>query len=222
MDEVRNDSFLKKEKKGKRHNLESHVKEYDLLIKKLEEKIEKKKLNREPGTNFLCGIKNNVEDMRKHLLSFSKAKRIRSQASPVNRVPGLKMPCSLSKDLSSFLNVEENTKLSRTEVYTAIYAYINIKEGETREKVLKFKYLNEKGRNLQKKIGTKTIIEPDKKLSKLLNYEKYVSDVESGKILKTTFDKITGEEKEIVITDSNLTYRNILSLIEVHLKTFKE
>lgn len=191
--------------------IESLLSELDEISSLLDEEIEKrrKSTDKNRGIKFLRKIRKRVEITKKHV---PKVKR----KSQLNRDPtksGFVIPYPISKELSEFLNVDPNSKLSRDDVQCAISAYIHIAPTESREKICRWEYLNKEKRDLRN-IKNKRIVNPDDKLSSLLNYEQYKKDVKNGLI--TIKQKKSGDI--IPIIDDSLQYYVIMRLIQPHFK----
>lgn len=213
-DETVIDCVTDSKRKRKKISLEDHIEHYDALIEALDAEIDRKKRNSEHGIRFIRKTRKNVICMRSEAIRLSRAKR-HIRRNP-DQISGLDYPCKLSNNLSKFIGVSEDTTLTRKEITNAVYAYINIKEGETREHILRWEYLNpvDSRRCLQDPKDKRRIL-PDAPLSKLLGYEKYKKDIAASKI--TAINKKTGES--YIVTDDKLDYNTIQVLIQKHCTT---
>lgn len=207
----------------KRPTIEDHISNYNQLFDLLNAEIERKSREQEKGVRSLRKVRKRLLQMRKEVPYITRSKAARKYAS-MRKIPengGINLPLSISKELRNFLEVEKGLKLSRLDVMRAICVYCHFKDGETRENMLRWKYLNPKGkRNLQNKDNGQ-IIEPDTKLSKLLNYEKYKKDVANRKVKRIVKDKNTGSKKSVPVKDDALYYCTIQKLITPHLNATK-
>ena len=61
--------------------------------------------------------------------------------------------------------------------------------------------------------NNRSVIIPDDKLSKLLNYKGYARDVKKGNITENKINKETGEKEIVVVTDPSLKYYVMQKLI---------
>lgn len=136
-------------------------------------------------------------------------------------------PRPISKELAKFLGVPANKKLGRAEVNRAITAYIHFdpkkkvdtstpaKKAAHKNKLKWVASLNPKGeaRNLQD-AENRSVINPDKKLSKLLGYDDYVKRVKKGKVVWNR--KVDGEQTKVVETDPKLNYSVLQHLLAKH------
>ena len=133
-------------------------------------------------------------------------------------------PVSISKELANFLKIDENSQLPREDINCAIFTYINFKPDETREKILKWKYLNWNSDNSspQRDLRDQTkkdVIIPDAILSNLLNYEKYKKDVNEY-LKKSSLQKEENEEIPFLNKngshpkDDKLRFTSVIKLIQ--------
>lgn len=188
-----------------------HIGHYNQLIESLEKDIEQKKRTRTDGVRSLQKYRNQLIQMKKDVPKVIKDTRKRSYTG----ISGLNIPCSISKELATFLSVPASKKLTRSDVMRALCAYINIKPDEDRESVLEWKYLFN-GKSLQNPKNRKEIL-PDKKLSKLLRYDQYVRDVKAGRVTKKVFNKELFKKEVVPETDHSLKYVTIQKLVTRHL-----
>ncbi len=162
-------------------------------------------------------IKNNLEELSDRLQDEKQKKNktlvvktlnlINKQLGPFeqkNKPPsrgGFNNPTRISEEFCDFLKLKDpEVKLSRDEGTTAVNVYIHKDPLKVDEKHTKWHYLNEENRNLRKG----KVIEPDDKLSKLLDYEEWKERVKRGeekrKMAFNVFKKATerGENIEVL------------------------
>lgn len=188
---------------------ETYIESIDEIIEMLDKQIYAHSISskRVVGVKALKGIRKRVIELKKKTKYVTKQKRVRN-----GNATNIKKEYNISDSLREFLNVDEGTKLSRQDVISALCTYIHIKPDESRESHLRWSYLNLNGeRNLQDTENKKRII-PDEKLSNLLNYEKYMKDINDGLIV--TKNK-NGEEN--IIKDPNIYYLTLQRLITPHM-----
>lgn len=195
--------------------VESFTELSETIIQRLDSKIEKMSKSGESGIRFIRSIRKDVDKMRRQIPKISKTQR--QPSTNKKNASGLVMKCELSDELCDFLKVDKGTLLSRTEINAAICVYVNLKDDETREKQIRWAYLNPKGkRDLQDPNNRRRII-PDKKLSKLLNYKQFQKDVKKGVIFIERKDKRTGIKTKIPVEDDGLYYYWIQKLFQRHI-----
>lgn len=122
-----------------------------------------------------------------------------------------------SQELKDFLKLQDGEKVSQIEVAVAIRVYIYLDPNEKREKFLRWKFLNNEGRDLRNP-ERKTEIIPDSHLANLLGYETYTKLVEEGKVFSKRKDKETGMKEVVQITDPKLNMCVVQKLIAPLLK----
>lgn len=183
---------------------DSLLEKIDELLEVLDKEIERKSKEREKGTRTFQSIRKTVRDIRKDIPRLANGKRRVKNTGKRTSPFMVKHP--ITEECAKFLQLEKGTLLSRTEVTNAICVYSHYDLADNRDQMKKWAYLNPKGeRNLQKE-GHKMTIVPDKTLNKLLRYDEYRKQVDSGKVTKKTKDKETGEIVEEVLKDSALYY----------------
>jgi len=193
---------------------QEHLEHYDQLITYLTTEIDRKRRNMEAGVKTLRKARKSLMAMRKELPKIKFTKKI--FASPNKRDPvGLTTPIPISMELADFLGVPHTTLISRLDANRAVCVYCHIKEGEDREDILRWSYLNPDGRNLQDPKDRRYIL-PDQALTELLRYDDYQNAVAKGEVYTTKKDKETGEVTTKQVTSSNLTYFTIQKLLSVH------
>jgi chromatin remodeling complex protein RSC6 len=201
-----------KSKKKIKVNIEDHIEHYQQIFDLLDFEIDRRCRHREGGAKVFRKVLKLTKKMRKELPVISRSKLAKIKR---NGGSGLSMPLLISKELASFLELPSDTRLSRVETIRAICVYSRIKEGEEREEMKKWFYLNPDGkRNLQDPDNKMAII-PDEKLSRLLDYDQYCKDVENGLITKTV-KNIEGEKEKKVVDDQSLYYWVIQKLLKNH------
>lgn len=178
--------------------------DFDTVINELQEVIDElKKSGDTRGIRKFQTLKKKLIKLRKST-RYLRTKKNKQSSSP--RKPPQKK--KISKELAEFLHDKEGAEYSTEDVLNAIYVYIKIKDGEDREKMLKWKHLNPDGRNLQKK-DDGTIIEPDETLSSLLRYPEYCEKVANGEITR----KKNGES--VTLEDDSMRYTTLRRLINL-------
>ncbi len=201
-------SQISQRKKRMPITLEMVMGELDEMKKMLDNEIEKrrKSLDKHKGTNFLRGIRKRIDRVEKHVPKLKKIRAISKDSKN-----GLSIPISITQEFSKFLKIDPDEKISRIDGQCALSAYINLKPDESREKILRWKYLNPHNRDLRD-VNDKRIIHPNKKLSNLLNYDNYKKDVKKGLI------KTNKKNEQIIVTDDKLEYRVVIRLFQIHFK----
>lgn len=202
--ELQNQSIKIKVRKSK-PTIESVLKELDDSLEYLQLEIDKRKktLNKNKGLNTFRHVQKNLEHIKKVIPKIAKKTR-----NTQNNKNNFNKSVSISDELVEFLQVDKDTKLMREEISCAIFTYINIKDDENREKILKWKYLNDNPKRDLRNPEHKDIIIPDDKLSNLLDYNQYKLDV---------LNKLIKNKKGEIVTDDRLYYKTILKLIQKHI-----
>jgi chromatin remodeling complex protein RSC6 len=143
----------------------------------------------------------------------------RKQTDKKNNI--LMKKVNVSPQLAAFLKLKKGEQVSRSECNTAITMYINVKDRDNvpaeKRKWLERMNPDNVGRCLQ--TDTKSIIEPDEALSKLLNYPAYQKRVKAGKQVWHRKNKETGEKVDKVETEDHLTYSVVQHLLAPHFRT---
>lgn len=191
----------------------------DDILEKLTLEIEKhqKVQNKQTGAKALRTIRKDVKELKSQLKSVSSGPKRSHQQGSKPKSSGFVGRCNISDELRLFLELQPDQEVSRSEIINALNVYVNIKDDETREQMLKWKHLNPDGkRNLQDPNNGMKII-PDDKLSKMLRYEQYKQDVSDGKIKRNQTDKETKKKSVIVETDTSLKYYTLPKLINFHI-----
>lgn len=201
------------------------------IINKCNKAIEKSGKNGKSGVCLIRSIRDEaiqIQNINKK--SFPKPKKVSISFSDEEfikpkKINGFMNKLKISKELSEFLEVPEDSMFSRTEVTTALCVYVNRNLLESRESHTRWNYLNpnrtdENGvevteRDLRDPVKKKIIL-PDEKLSKLLRYDDYVTRIESGEITKYEFDKEKNEYVRVLETDKNFYYKTLQQLIGFH------
>lgn len=205
-------------KKGRKQlTVEDLVEELNEAKKLLDQEIETLQGNKSRvrlrGVRNLQRIRKKVVGVRDSIPRISKSKK-RARANGSSGFNKAKIP---SKELRAFLGLGKDEFVSRAEATRALCVYVKVdeKKGE-RPDFKKWEHLNPGGqRNLQDQDDLTRII-PDEKLSKLLHYEQYKKDVDSGKYQQRK-KKEDGTYEKVVLTDNNLYYKVIQRLLNQHL-----
>lgn len=204
-------SSIKKDRKRFHPTLDEHLQQHDLIISYIEKEMEKKIARNERGVKKLASIKKMVKKLKKDARYVK-----RNNSKTKNNISGLKKKYKITREMEKFLGVKNGSRLSRHEVTCAICVYANSKDNETRQEMIRWRYLNPGGkRNLQNPFD-KTSIIPDSKLATLLRYEEYKNQVRRNKITKRVVDKHTKKTNVIVVTKPDLYYYTIQRLIGIH------
>jgi chromatin remodeling complex protein RSC6 len=201
----------------KKATISGHIQHYDQIFELLDTEIDRKSREKEKGTRTLKSIRKILTQMRKEVPQVTRSKEARKQSSTRKETTsGLMMTFAISKELADFLQIPEDTRLSRIEVTRAICVYSHLKDDEKREEMLRWKYLNPNGkRDLQFPQDKKAII-PDKSLSKLLRYDIYKKKVAAGQVTHKTKNKETGKIEIVKVKTDALYYWAIQNLLNVH------
>nr|QBK85489.1 MAG: SWIB/MDM2 domain-containing protein [Marseillevirus LCMAC101] len=195
--------------------IETHLEKYDKLLELLNEHIDHLRKNKEPGSRVFTTIRKAVRELHKEAPKIANSRR-KPISNNQNKVSGFVLQCQLSPELTDFLQVNHDTTLCRRDVTNAICVYSHLKPDEEREHMLRWEYLNPKGkRNLQNPKERMAIV-PDSSLAKLLRYNKYKKDVKAGHITKNVKDKKTQLTTTVTVTEPTLYYWVIQKLLSVH------
>ncbi len=199
-------------------NLETYIEKITHAVKKCDVEIERLSSNpsgERKGIKTLKSVRRTLLDLETKAPKLTKLRRRYKMSGTIRKNSGLTTPQNISDELREFLKIEEGRNLSRIEVTRAINSYINIKKDERRPSILEWAYLNPNHRNLQNE-KDKRIIFPDKPLAKLLRYAEYKKAVESAQITEAHKNKLTGLKETKIVTSSDLHYRTVQKLIQVH------
>ena len=199
-------------------NLETYIEKITHAVKKCDVEIERLSSNpsgERKGIKTLKSVRRTLLDLETKAPKLTKLRRRYKMSGTIRKNSGLTTPQNISDELREFLKIEEGRNLSRIEVTRAINSYINIKKDERRLSILEWAYLNPNHRNLQNE-KDKRIIFPDKPLAKLLRYAEYKKAVESAQITEAHKNKLTGLKETKIVTSSDLHYRTVQKLIQVH------
>jgi hypothetical protein len=201
-----------------RPTVTDHIERCSSAIKLCDDEIERRGREKEKGTRAFRSIRKILKQMKKDIPYITHMKRSRMQTKEGSKPiqSGLMMNFQISDELSEFLELPHGSKISRSEATCAICVYSHLKENETREHMLAWKYLNPEGkRNLQNSRDKRAII-PDKVLTKLLRYNDYKRKVASGAIQRSNINKETGKIETTTVTNDSLYYWVIQKLLSVH------
>lgn len=117
-------------------------------------------------------------------------------------------------ELRKFLGVGEEETLSRLDIVRGINTYVHRKEDRTSETFTRWEHLNppEVNRDLRNE-KTKSIIELDETLTRVLKYDEYVAAVKAGEV--KTRRKVQGSNSKalVVKTDWRCTFPIIGHLV---------
>ena len=162
-----------------------------------------------------------IRSVEKEWLYFAKRilpliKPRRKQTDKKNNI--LMKQVEVSPDLAKFLKLEKGEKVSRSECNTAITMYVNIKDLKkvANEKKKWIDRMNPGGKRCLQSEDDGSVIEPDKPLAKLLDYEGYKKRVAAGEHFWHRKNKETGELEDIQETDDKLTYSVVQHLLAPH------
>ncbi len=198
--------------------IETHLEKYDKLLELLNEHIDHLRKNKEPGSRVFTTIRKAVRELHKEAPKIANSRR-KSVTNNQNKVSGFVLQCQLTPELEDFLHVDRDTTLCRRDVTNAICVYSHLKPDEVRPHMLRWEYLNPKGkRNLQNPKERMAIV-PDSTLAKLLRYNKYKKDVKAGLVTKNVKDKKTRVTTTVTVTEPTLYYWVIQKLLSVHYVT---
>ncbi len=195
----------------------------DIAIAALDKEIELRQKDRTKGSKSLRSIRKILTSVQTDTKKLSSTKRSRASGANVNanKVSGFVLDCVISPELRDFLQLKEGERPTRTDITNALCTYVHIKDGESREQMLKWKMLNPKNRDLQDPTD-KMVIIPDDKLKKLLKYDNYVSDVAKGLITKKV-KGADGKYENQVVKTPQLKYWVLQKLVQPHvLETIKK
>jgi chromatin remodeling complex protein RSC6 len=200
-------------KRKKKHIVqESILEDLDELVNFVDKEIQRLMMttDKQKGSKFLRSIRKRAEHIKKNVENMSLRKKAVEFDSSKS---GFLIKYRITDELAKFLGIDPKTKpsLSRSEVQSALCAYINLNSDEARETSLKWSHLNKNHRDLRDP-NNKKIIVPDAALSKLLNYEGFKAQVLKGEIKKK--NRKTGNE--VVLTEPNLEYCYLMKLIQRH------
>ena len=168
--------------------IQEYVQKINEMVEALETEIEKKQKLNEKGIRILQRTKNDLIKLSKNAYKLKKRKYNRKEGA----LTYFTKECNISEELQKFLMITPDEKVTPSDIIRGIIVYIRLDPDEKRENFLRWKHLNKKNRNLQDPKKRNRIL-PDKKLSDLLDYEKYISDVEKSEIAKKIGTTVKGE-----------------------------
>ncbi len=195
-------------------SLESHLTKYENLEKMLDEEIDRRANNKEKGTRIFRSIRKIVRELHKEAPKLANAKR--KFTTKNGEKSGFSIQCEITDELARFMKLEEGDTPTRHEITNAICVYVHVKEGETREHMLRWNHLNPGGKRDLRRPDNLMIIKPDRTLSQLLRYDQYMKDIEEGKISIRKTDKITKEKKMTIHKDPALFFWAVQKLVKIH------
>lgn len=200
----------KVEKRKAPTTLEEFQEYADALVAVIDTEISRLHDSKEKGVKFLKSVRKDVLVLRNRAPKIAKQKKPKRQGSANGGFNKQRKP---SDDLRKFLGLKADETVSQTEAANAIFVYVNLKDGEKREHMLRWKHLNPSGRCLQNK-DNHSIIELDATLKKLLGYNEYVKKVKAGKVLRK--NKETGKREPT--KDTSVYYFMVPVLLQSHLE----
>lgn len=193
--------------------IEEYISEIDDILSTTNNEIDvRSRQKKEGGVKFLQGIRNRLTKLRERTKWMTRVKRTQTAPSGLTKV------YSISNELAKFLNVTDNTQLSRVDVTRAICVYCHLKPDDSRDEIKRWSYLNTTKRDLRDPTNRKNIL-PDKKLSDLLHINEYLDAVAEGRIITKRRNKDTRKKESFVVTEAKLSYATLQSLISRHLIT---
>lgn len=192
------------------------------LLELLEKEIDTRKINRDEnknsGTRPLSAMKKILKKAISDTGRLPSRKAVKAQNEQQGikstKVSGFSLPCKISPELRTFMELDANTNPIREEITDAVCCYIKYDPNEKREKMKKWAHLNTNNRNLQDPSDKMKII-PDDKLAKLLNYADYVKSIKEGKVTKFVKNE-NGTRMKVVSDDASLRYCTVQKLIQAH------
>lgn len=185
---------------------------YDILNIEIEK--QQKKMTLCSGIRSFKSARSRIAKLQKQFPKVAKPTR-RYTKPRTNTNNGFMKPMAISEELSVFLSVPADTKLSRVEIQTAISVYCNVKNTSS-QNYIKWQHMNPDGKRSLQNPERKMHIIPDDVLSNLLRYDEYKKDVADGKIFVKK--KILGGTELVPVTDDRMQYSTIPRLISVHVK----
>jgi len=195
----------------------SHIQKYDELTLLLDHEIDRRSREREKGVKLLQTIRKKVNKMNVEFRRIEKIKRKRGGIGG-----GLVSKSEVTDELADFLKISSGSQITRNEITNAICVYCHLIPDEKRPQMLVWEKINPKGKRDLQDPNNKSIIIPDKKLSKLLNYKKYIRDVNNKKITENKVNKETNEKEVIIVTDPSLKYYVMQKLISKQIISIKK
>ena len=190
----------------------------DNCVDKLNDYIERTEKSKVTVPRDIRAVRRDLIKLQKHKDKVIKKDRKTRKENDVE----------ISEELRKFLKLKKNDKLKRSDVISAVWAYITPpKAKKGKDNIKRWGYLNKKEngkeRNLMKKTKSgRQIIKPDEALIRLFKYDDYVTKVKKGLITSKIKDKESGETTEVVVTDPSITMGRIQTFLKDHIKGVKE
>ncbi len=192
--------------------VEDHIANYNELLTYVNNEISRKKKEKETGVRALNYILKHLTSMKKEvpqLFKKPKKEHIHIEGVPPKE-NNLTKPIEICDELADFLQLEHGSKLTRSQVTSAIYAYCFFDESKATAKP--WEYLNPERRDLRDP-NKKSIIIPDEALNRLLRYDEYCEQVANGSQLVKSKNKETGKSDLVKVVDNSLKFWVISRLI---------
>lgn len=206
-------SVEEEQSRERKLTMAEYIENFDTLLALLNDEIDKRSRRKGESVRLLQRIRKSVTGLRTSARWVSRNGKRQPPA-----INGLDVPIRASDELLSFLKVNHDDKLTRLDITRALCVYCHLSPTEEREETLRWKYLNEEGRDLRDPTNRQKLL-PDDALKTLLRYEKYVEDVEDGKIIAHRRNRDTGEREEYTVSDPSLTYFRLQYLIREHISS---
>lgn len=192
---------------------EEHMQKFDDLLNYVNDEIEKRAREQSSGARPLRKIRKRIIELQKETPKVAR----RKYCPKGKKRSGFILECEISDELRTFMKLEEGVNPSRKDITNAICVYIHLDKDEKRDRMLKWKHLNPKGKRDLQDPNNRMAVKPDSTLSKLLDYEKYKKKVQEGKVTRKKTDPKTKEKIVIVEEDPSLYYYVIQKLIQKHI-----
>src|SRR5271154_2171677 len=126
------------EKTKKRPTLESHLAQYNELVKLLDEEVDRMSKDKEKGSRKIRKIRKVVKQLMKEVPVIAKQKRERNRSKP----SGLEVPIDVTPALKAFLKLKDGDVISRRDLTRAICIYIKYDPDDKRVETQRWAYLN--------------------------------------------------------------------------------
>lgn len=207
----------------KRVTFTEFMNDFDVLLEYIDKKMgtNSKNTDKAGSNGALRTIRNKVEALSKRVRWLQRGKprapRPPAEDGDAPRANPLAKPVKITPELAKFLGVSAKTEIPRMEIMNALGVYCFLKDGEDRESMLKWKNLNKPPRRDIRDPAKKSVINLDDSLKKLLKYDKYVADVEAGRVTSTRVNRRTGERELVTVTDPVITRTTLQRLIGTHI-----
>jgi hypothetical protein len=202
-----------------------HIATYNALINDISIEIDKnKKEMKNCSTRQLQSFLKRLVQLKKQVPYLSKHIQPPVEEGGKVETPAkhnhLQNLCKITPELAFFLQVPNDTLLRRSDIMTALCVYCHLNPDETRENVLKWKYLNpDCARDLRDKELKGGRIIPDEVLNDLLKYDEYTLAIREGKVFKNMRDKETGLKSRVPVTEECMFMWTLSKLVSKHIYT---